>query len=235
MDPTTAAAAANAAVDVASKCDAYSNFITSSFCQGGTAMYVIAFVGLLTALLIIERFLALNRLVIDKTSLNENLFSLILRGELRQAIAYCDRKPAPLTNTVKSGLVQVLNKRGDDEVQVAMDAAVLRETPRLEGWTAFLAVFGNVSVLIGLMGTIMGLIESFQGVAKADAAEKAQLLSTGISEALHCTAFGLGVAVVAIVSFGFFQLRIGRAINDMREGSMTMMNLVASNREKMKE
>src|SRR6185312_7234637 len=108
-------------------------------------MYVIAFVGLLTVLLIVERFLALNRLVIDKTALNENLFSLILRGELRQAIAYCDRKPAPLTNTVKAGLVQVLNKRGDEEVQVAMDASVLRESPRLEGWTSFLAVFGNIS------------------------------------------------------------------------------------------
>ena len=235
MDPTTAATAANATVAIADKCSAYTNFVTSSFCQGGAAMYVIAFVGLLTVLLIIERLLALNRLVIDKTMLNENLFSLILRGELRQAIAFCDRKPAPLTNTVKSGLVQVLNKRGDEEVQVAMDAAVLRETPRLEGWTPFLAVFGNISVLIGLMGTIIGLIISFKGVANADAAQKAQMLSTGISEALHCTAFGLGVAVIAIVAFGFFQLRIGRAINDMREGSMTMMNLVASNRDKMKD
>jgi len=224
-----------AAVAVADQCAAYTNFLTSAFCQGGTMMYAIAFVALVTILLIIERFLALNRLMIDKTSLNENLFSLILRGEIRQAIAFCDRKPAPLTNTVKSGLVQVLNKRSDDEVQVAMDAAVLRETPRLEGWTAFLAVFGNVSVLIGLLGTISGLISSFQGVAKADAAMKAQMLSTGISEALHCTAFGLGVSVIAIVFYGFFQLRIGRAINDMREGSMTMMNLVASNRDKMKD
>jgi biopolymer transport protein ExbB/TolQ len=140
-----------------------------------------------------------------------------------------------LTNTLKAGLVQVLNKRGDEEVQVAMDAAVIRETPRLEGWTSFLAVFGNVAVLIGLFGTIIGLIISFGGVAEADAAQKAAKLSQGISEALNCTAFGLLVAIIAIVSYGFFQIRIGRAINDMVESSMTLMNLVVSNRDKMKD
>lgn len=127
-----------------------------------------------------------------------------------------------------------MNKRPDEEVQVAMDAAVLRETPRLEGWTSFLAVFGNVSVLIGLFGTIVGLIRSFSGVAEADAATKAARLSLGISEALNCTAFGLLVAILAIVTFGFYQIKIGRAINDMLESSMNLMNLVVSNRDKIK-
>lgn len=217
------------------RCAAYSNFIAKAFCEGGWAMYLIALVGVLALLLIFERGVNLSRLAIDKSSLNENLFSMLLRGELRQAIAYCDRRPAPLTNTMKAGLIQVLNKRPDEEVQVAMDAAVIRETPRLEGWTSFLAVFGNIGVLIGLLGTISGLIGSFRGVADADAAEKARKLSEGISEALNCTAFGLAVAIVSIVSYGFFQMRIGKAVNDMVESSMTMMNLVVSNRDKMKD
>jgi biopolymer transport protein ExbB/TolQ len=95
-------------------------------------------------------------------------------------------------------------------------------------------VFGNVSVLIGLFGTIVGLITSFAGVAEADAATKAARLSAGISEALNCTAFGLLVAITAIVAFGFFQIKIGRAINDMLESSMNLMNLVVSNRDKIK-
>lgn len=128
----------------------------------------------------------------------------------------------------------MLNKRPDEEIQVAMDASVLRETPRIEGWTSFLAVFGNVGVLIGLLGTIAGLITSFGGIAEADQATKAALLSEGISEALNCTAFGLFVAIVAIVSFGFFQIKIGRAINDMLESSMNLMNLVVANRDKIK-
>jgi len=198
-------------------------------------MYIIAFTGVIVLMLIIERLMSLQRLTVDKISLNENLFSMLLRGDLKQAIAFCDSRPTPLTNTLKSGLIQVMNKRPDEEIQVAMDASVLRETPKLEGWTSFLAVFGNVAVLIGLLGTIIGLITSFAGVAKADQATKAAKLSQGIAEALNCTAFGLLVAIVSIVTYGFFQIRIGRAITDMQESSMTMLNLVVANREKMKD
>lgn len=217
-----------------SRCADYGNFIGRAFCEGGPVMYLILIVGILTVFLVLERAMSLSKLTLDKTSLNENLFSMLLRGDIKQAIAFCDSRPTPLTNTLKSGLVQVMNKRPDEEVQVAMDAAVLRETPRLEGWTSFLAVFGNVSVLIGLFGTIVGLITSFAGVAEADAATKAARLSAGISEALNCTAFGLLVAICAIVAFGFFQIKIGRAVNDMLESSMNLMNLVVSNRDKIK-
>ncbi len=212
-----------------------SNAIMQAFCEGGYAtMGAIAFVGLLAVVIIIERFLRLKQLTVDKKSVNENLFSMILRGDIKQAIAFCDSKPTALTNTLKAGLVQVLNKRPDEEVQVAMDASVLRETPRLEGWSSFLAVFGNVAVLIGLVGTIFGLIKAFGAVSEADPSTKAAILSQGISHALNCTAFGLIVAIISIVSFGIFQLKIGRAANDMAESSMTMMNLVVSNRDKIK-
>ena len=223
------------AVQITNECANYGNFIAKAFCEGGSVMYVILLVGLITLFLIGERLLSLQKLTVDKNNLNENLFSMLLRGDVKQAIAFCDSRPTPLTNTLKAGLVQVMNRRPDEEVQVAMDAAVLRETPRLEGWTSFLAVFGNVAVLIGLLGTIIGLITSFGGVAEADAATKAAMLSRGISEALNCTAFGLLVAIIAIVSYGFFQIRIGRAINDMLESSMSMMNLVVANRDKMKD
>lgn len=230
MEPTTQQTAA-----IMDHCAAYSNFIAKAFCQGGPVMYVIAVIGLLVLFLIVERLMSLQKLTVDKANINENLFSMILRGDLKQAIAFCDSRPTPLTNTLKAGLVQVMNKRPDEEVQVAMDASVLRETPRLEGWTSFLAVFGNVGVLVGLLGTIYGLITSFGGVAEADAATKAARLSLGISEALNCMAFGLLVAIIAVVAYGFFQIRIGRAINDMQESSMTLMNLVVANREKMKD
>ncbi len=198
-------------------------------------MWVIAFIGICVVFLIVNRIVMLQRLTVDKINITENLFTMILRGDIRQAIAFCDSRPTPLTNTLKAGLVQVMNRRADEEVQVAMDASVLRETPRLEGWVSFLAVFGNVGVLVGLMGTIIGLIHSFGGVAEADAATKAARLSQGISEALNCTAFGLLVAITAVVAYGFFQIRISRAITDMQECSMTLMNLVVANREKIKD
>lgn len=210
------------------------HWIVKAFHDGGPAMYSIAGVGVLVVCLIIERFFSLRSLTVEKESFNENLFAMLLRGEIRQAIAFCDKKPVPLTNTLKAGLVQVLNKRPDEDVQVAMDASVLKESPRLEGWTGFLAVFGNVATLVGLLGTILGLIRSFGGVAALDPAQKAAELSKGIAEALNCTAFGLSVAIVAIVAYGYFQIKVSRATNDMIESSMSLMNLVVSNRDKMK-
>ncbi len=232
MDP---AVDISPAVDIMNRCAGYNNWIAKAFCDGGPVMFLIAAVGLMALFLIVERLLTLQRLTVDKTSVSENLFGMLLRGDLKQAIAFCDSRPTPLTNTLKAGLIQVLNRRPDEEVQVAMDASVLRESPRLEGWTSFLAIFGNLGVLVGLLGTIMGLIVSFSGVAEADAATKAAMLSRGISAALNCTAFGLLVAIISIVAYGFFQIRIGRAINDMLESSMSLMNIVVANRDKMRD
>ena len=115
-----------------------------------------------------------------------------------------------------------------------MDASAIKETQKVVGYTQFLAVFGNVSVLTGLLGTIIGLLVSFGGVAEADAATKTAALARGISEALNCTAFGLLVAIISIVFYGIFQIRISNTLSDLQETSMNLMNLVASNRDKLK-
>lgn len=227
MEPTTAVNAAQAVE--------HANWIAKAFHDGGTAMIFIAMVGIGTLLLIVFRFLNMAKMTIDKEDFNEKIFGMVLRGDINQAIAFCNSKPAPITNVLKAGLDQVRNKRPDEEVQVAMDSAVLRETPKIEGYTGFLAVFGNVATLIGLLGTIVGLILSFGSISAADPAEKANMLSRGISEALNCTAFGLIVAIPALVFYGYFQIRVQRLLNDMVESSMSLMNLVVANRDKIKE
>ena len=210
------------------------HWLAKAFQDGGNAMILIAIVGVMSFVLIIERFIALNRLIVYKDDFTAKIFPRILEGDLRQAITMCESKSAPLPNTVKEGLKQVVNRRPDEEVQVAMDGAVLHETPRLEGYTSLLAVFANVATLVGLLGTIIGLIQGFGGLSEADAAEKAATLSLAISHALNCTAGGLAVAIPALICFGFYQIRIGRAINDMQETSMRIMNLVVANRDKLK-
>lgn len=210
-------------------------FLQRAFIEGGPVMYIILFIAIITVLLVVERLFALKNLTVDKKEFTDNLFGMILRGDLRQSIAFCDSRPTPLTNVVKAGLIQAMNKRPDEEIQVAMDAAVLREQPKLEGWTSFLAVTGNVAVLSGLLGTIVGMIQSFRAVAAADAAQRAEEMSRGISHALNCTAFGLLVAILSIVSYGYFQMRIQRAENEVLESSMNVLNLVASNRDKIRE
>lgn len=211
------------------------NPFVRAFMEGGFVMYIILIIAVLTIAVVIERFMTLKSLRVDKKEFADQIFRMVVGGDLRQAVSFCDSKPTPLANTVKAGLVQAVNKRPDEEIQVAMDASVLREMPRLEGWTAFLAVFGNIAVLAGLLGTIIGMIGSFRAVSKADPATKAQLLSEGISHALNCTGFGLMTAIVAIIFYGLFQHMIQKSENEMIETSMSLMNLVASNREKIKD
>lgn len=211
------------------------NPIARAFIEGGFVMYVILVIAVVTVILVVERFMALRSLRVDKKEFTDHIFKMIINGDMRQAVSFCDTKSTPLSNTVKAGLVQVMNKRPDEEVQVAMDAAVLREMPKLEGFTSFLAVLGNIAVLAGLLGTIIGMIGSFRGVAMADPATKAQLLSQGISHALNCTGFGLTVAIVAIVFYGLFQHMIQKAENEMLETSMSLLNLVSANRDKLRD
>jgi len=209
--------------------------LRKAFHDGGEAMFFIAIVGIATVVLTISRFMAFAKMAVSKEDIQDKVLGLIFRGDLRQAITYCDSKQTPVTNTLKAGLVQVLNKRPDEEVQVAMDASVLRETPKVEGWTGFLAVFANVATLIGLLGTIIGLIKSFAALSTANETQKALLLAEGISHALNCTGFGLIVAIIGLLAFGYFQVRISRLLNDMAETSMTLMNLIVANRDKIKD
>jgi len=211
------------------------NFIIAAFQGGSWGMIPIAIVMVFVIFIIFERYMTLSKMSVDKKDFNDKLFGFILRGDIRQAITFCDSRPAPLTNTLKAGLVQVLNRRPDEEVQVAMDGAALKEVPVLDGWTGFLAVFGNVATLLGLLGTIIGLIHSFRAVTNADPAQKATLLSSGIAEAMNCTAFGLIVAIPAIIAYGYYQTRTQRIVNDMNESSMNLMNLIVANRDKIKD
>lgn len=211
------------------------NVIQRAFVEGGPIMFIILLIGIATVWIIVKRFMDFGSLLLDRKDFMDNIFGMVIRGDLRQAIAFCDARPAPLSNTVKAGLVQAMNRRPDEEIQVAMDAAVLREQPRIEGSAGYLAVTGNISVLAGLLGTIIGMIGSFRAVAAADPATKAEELSKGISHALNCTAFGLLIAIISIVAYGYLMMRIQKAENEMIESSMSLMNLVAANRDKIKE
>lgn len=210
-------------------------YLQRAFQEGGPVMYIILLIGIATLIIILERLFTLKSISVDKKDFMDQLYAMILRGDLRQAISYCDTRPVPLSNTVKAGLIQALNKRPDEEVQVAMDAVILREQPRIEGWASLLAVTGNTAVLSGLLGTILGMTQSFRAVGAADPAQKAEELSKGIAHALNCTAFGLFVAIIAIIAYGYLQMKIQRLENEVVESSMSVLNLVASNRDKIRD
>jgi len=208
--------------------------IAKTFDAGGPGMYPIA-VALVFALTIIaDRVWVLyGKAAIDKDAFMRGLKKLVYAGELDKAISYvASQKKTPLTQVIKSGLIAV--PKGEEDVQAALDEATLREAPVIERRTGYLAMIGNVATLLGLLGTIIGLIKSFGAVSAANPADKATILSAGISEAMNCTAFGLGVAIPALIAYSVLQGRTQRMMDDVNESAVGLLNLILANRDKMK-
>jgi biopolymer transport protein ExbB/TolQ len=202
--------------------------------EGGFMMHPIL-VSLVVALaLVIDRVIVLYfKAAIDKESFVRGLKKHIFAGDLDKAISFCAaQKKTPLVSVVKSGLINV--PKGEADVQAAMDEATLRESPKLEARTGYLAMIGNVATLLGLLGTIVGLISAFGAVANANPADKATILASSISEAMNCTAFGLLTAIPALVAYSLLQGRTQHMIEDINETTVSVLNLIVANREKMK-
>lgn len=208
--------------------------LAEAFKEGGWGMYPILMCFLVALAIIIDRVITLyGRLSIDKEAFLAGLKKHIFAGDLQQAISYtASAKPTPLTLIVKAGLMQV--EKGDAEVQAAMDEASLREMPRVEARTGYLAMLGNVATLSGLLGTVSGLITCFAAVANVAAEQKSQVLSAGIAEAMNCTAFGLGTGILALVAFSVLQGKTQHTLDDINETTVGVLNLVVANRDKIK-
>jgi biopolymer transport protein ExbB/TolQ len=201
---------------------------------GQWGMYPIALCGVIALSIMVERTIVLFfQASINKEGFLRGLKKHIYAGDLDKAINYvAGQKPTPLTNVIKAGLMNV--PKGQEEVQAALDEASLRETPKLEARTGYLAMLGNAAMLAGLLGTVSGLISCFEAVANVNPADKATILAHGISEAMNCTGFGLLTAIPALVAFSVLMGRTQGLINDINETSVSVLNLIVTNRDKFK-
>lgn len=208
--------------------------LAKSWEDGGFGMYPIAACGIFVIAIAVDRFLVLfGKASIDKEAFLRGLKKHIYAGDLDKAISYvAGQKRTPLTAVVKAGLINV--PKGPEEVQAAMDEAMLREGPKIEKRTPYLAMFSNAAMLFGLLGTIYGLIQVFGGVGAANPADKAALLSQGISHVMNCTGFGLIVAIIALLCYSILQGRTQAMLDDINETSVGLLNLVVANKDKMK-
>src|SRR3954466_5954452 len=170
--------------------------LADGFHEGGWGMWPILFLFMLTLSILIERAVYLRRAVIDKEKLVALLRSQISAGNIQGAIKVCSGNSTPLTRIVQAGLMRA--NRSDEEINAAMEESSLRELPQLEKRTGYLAMLGNLATLAGLLGTITGLIKSFDGIAGVDPSMKATMLSKGISEAMNCTAYGRGTGILGL-------------------------------------
>ena len=201
--------------------------------DGGWAMWIILFWLICAVAIIAERAVYLFGASINKDVFLATMQKCILAGDVAKAVKMASAANAPLARIVQAGLVKV--NRPDEEVQAAMDEAALKDMPKINKRTGLLALFSNLAMLSGLFGTITGLIKAFGAVGgeSVDPSQKARILAEGISEAMNCTAFGLIAAIVSLTGFAVMQTKTQALEDDINEASVTVLNLVVANRQKV--
>lgn len=196
--------------------------IIDLYWAGGFAMHFILGFGIVTMAFIIERVVALYlRHKEAPADLRKNLLNFIARADMKGAADYLElsAKNTSLGRVAMTGFKMKAAGAGDEALQARMDEQLTKEMNYYDRRTGFLSMFGNVATLFGLLGTVTGLIGAFAGAAAANPAERANLLSQGISEALFTTAAGLIVAIPALVAYAILQNRTDKIVGALMETS----------------
>jgi len=152
---------------------------------------------------------------IDTTAFVNRVLEFIQRDNTRSAMEFCNMSNAVLPRITRAGLEEA--GKSPAEIQNAFELAALAEIPKLEKRTQYLSTIANISTLLGLLGTIFGLITSFEAVATADASMKASLLSGGISQAMNTTAFGLIAAIPCMIGYSIIQEKTNELIDEINQ------------------
>ena len=190
--------------------------VIAFFKNGGAFMYIILAIGLWGIAIVVERFIVIyfiNR--IDSKGFTNQIVHLVRENKIDKAITLCDRSKAALPKIVRAGLEEA--DLPPEDIQNAIELRAMTVLPKLEKRTGYLSMTANVATLLGLLGTIWGLIQSFQAVAHADASQKAALLTGGIALALNTTAFGLIVAIPIMFFYSILLEKTNEAIDEINE------------------
>lgn len=200
----------------------------AAFIQGGGVfMYVILAVWGIGIAIALERFKKLSRNYdVDGPSFMNEIQRYVLSNDIQGAIRVCSGSIAALPKVLKSGLKRA--NQGTDQIQNAIDATALEVVPKVELRLNYLQLVANVSTLLGLLGTIQGLIVTFGAVADVDPAQKAQLLAAGISKAMNTTALGLLSAITIMVIHAILSSKADKIINEIDEFSVKLLDLLGT-------
>ena len=199
--------------------------IAQAFRDGGPFMYPILATSVFAAAIIVERiyFLAIRFGIDDRAFLNK-IQELVQKGDPAGASNLCNDTPIP--KIVRAALeCEGCSVR---EVQNAVDEAAMEVLPLVERRVHYLAMAANVATLLGLLGTIIGLMQSFNAVAGAEAAQKGAILAKGIAIALNTTAYGLTVAIPCLFFYAFIQSRANNLVEQVDRVAVKMVNMVSS-------
>jgi biopolymer transport protein ExbB len=200
--------------------------IVNFFVRGGVFMYPILFVAAVATAIAIERYVTLTRLSIKNRNAWTSIEPVLTEGDFDKAREATAKDDTAVSQVLSVGLARQGAVRRVDDVEKAMRTSLMELIPRLERRTHYLGTFANLATLLGLLGTVSGLIHAFTAVATANPAEKANLLAASISEAMNCTAFGLMVAVPFLFIHAFLQTKTGELISSLETAAMKFLTLV---------
>jgi biopolymer transport protein ExbB len=174
----------------------------------------------------VERFMFLSRARSANRALWDQVLPMLQGGKFNEVASMTAQSDSAIGKIVSNGLARLPSARHREDIDNAMEEGMMEIVPRLEKRTHYIATFANTITLVGLLGTIIGLIKGFTAVAQVNPAEKAELLSASISVAMNNTAFALMVAIPFLLIHAFLQARASEIVDSLEAAKITFLNLV---------
>lgn len=199
----------------------------SFFQTGGAFMYPILVVFAFGAAISIERFLKLSMVRRANRSMWNKLHPVLAEGNFDEARDMTEGNDSTISRLLNAGLEMQGVVRRREDIEIAMEETMMEIIPQLEKRTPYVALFSNISTLLGLLGTIMGLIEAFTAVANANPAEKADMLSASISVAMNTTAFGLMAGIPLLIMYVFLTSKTGEIVDSLEMASVKTLSIIS--------
>jgi len=196
--------------------------------KGGPVMYPIVLCSILALAIIIERLYHLYKAKIDTKDFMNNVEITIKRNRIAEAIKICDKTPGPISRIVKAGILK--HDRSRQEIREAIEDAGHQEVPRLEKHLSLLATIAHISPLLGLLGTVTGMVRAFQIIQEKSASFNPVSpgdLAGGIWEALLTTVAGLIVAIPTVVAYNYLVSRVDEFVLEVEHSATEVMNILS--------
>jgi biopolymer transport protein ExbB/TolQ len=200
-------------------------FAVKFFQDSGLAIYPSILIMAIGLAIAIERFVFLNRARQQNRKLWDEVQPLIANGRFKEVHGMTAKSDAAIGKIVTNGLERMQSPGRREDIDAAMEEGMMEIVPRLEKRTHYIATFANVITLIGLLGTIIGLIKGFTAVAHVNPAEKAELLSASISIAMNNTAFALTVAIPFLLIHAYLQARTSEIVDGLEAAKISFLNV----------
>jgi len=200
--------------------------IVGFFVSGGIFMYPIVIVFAVGAAIAIERYVTLSLVTAKNRGMWTKIQPLLSRGSFDEAREITGKDDSTISQLLNMGLERQGAVRRRDDIEIVMEEGMMEIIPQLEKRTSYVALAANIATLLGLLGTIMGLIQAFTAVANANPAEKADLLSASISVAMNTTAFGLMVAIPLLVTHSVLTQKTAQIVAALEMASVKTLNAI---------